>query len=167
MDDELIDIVDKDDRVIGQRLRSELTSENRCQGRAVNAFLVNANGELWIPRRTAHKAMFPLHLDMSCAGHVQSGEDYETALRRELAEELNLDLDTLPWRLLAHLSPYTDGVSMFMQAYEIRFDQTPHWNEDDFIDAHWLTADALAAQIQQGAQTKPDLPRLIKRFYHT
>lgn len=165
MEDELMDVVDQFDQVVGQKLRSELYAENSSNCRAINAFLVNSQGQLWIPRRTAQKRLFPLHLDMSCGGHVCSGESYEAALQRELQEELNLDLGQVAWSLLGHLSPYRDGVSMFMNVYEIRSDATPAWNPDDFIEAAWFDVGELQNQIQSGDLVKGDLPFLIEKFY--
>src|SRR5690242_2222479 len=66
MQDELLDIVDQLDQVIDQKWRSEV-QKNRDSFiiRAVWLFIVNKNGKLWIPRRTASKTSFPLSLDGS------------------------------------------------------------------------------------------------------
>ncbi|WP_292736317.1 NUDIX domain-containing protein [Nostoc sp. JL31] len=40
-------------------------------------------------RRSAHKSIFPLCLDVSMGGYVETGETYEDALQRELKEEFN------------------------------------------------------------------------------
>jgi isopentenyldiphosphate isomerase len=55
----------------------------------LNAFLVNDYGQIWIPRRSSLKRIFPLCLDMSVGGHVVSGESYEEAFRRELLVQLD------------------------------------------------------------------------------
>jgi isopentenyldiphosphate isomerase len=165
MEDEWMDVVDIDDNVIGRKKRSELYAENSPNCRAINAFLINAQGQLWIPRRTAHKRLFPLHLDMSCGGHVMSGESYEDALQREVAEELNLDIRQVPWRLLGHLTPYDDGVSMFMKVYEIQCDETPKWNPDDFVESYWLWPGEILDRIEDGALAKGDLSVLVAKFY--
>ena len=165
IEDEWMDVVDRCDNVIGQKRRSELYAEDSPNCRAINAFLVNERGQLWIPRRTAHKRIFPLHLDMSCGGHVRSGESYDDALKREVREELNLDLEHVPWQLLGHLSPYVDGISMFMQVYEIHSDETPRWNSDDFVEACWLYTEQILDRIRNGDPAKGDLPLLIERFY--
>jgi len=74
--DEYLDLVDLQDSVIGRKLRSEVYAEHLSNFRVVNAFVLNSKGELWIPRRTADKRIFPLCLDMSVGGHVESGESY-------------------------------------------------------------------------------------------
>jgi isopentenyldiphosphate isomerase len=165
MEDELMDVVDRHDNVIGQKRRSELYAEDSPNCRAINAFLVNAKGQIWIPRRTAHKRLFPLHLDMSCGGHLRSGESYEEALKREVREELNLAIAQVRWRELGHLTPYDDGVSMFMKVYEMQGNETPRWNTDDFVESYWLWPWEIMDRIRNGERVKDDLPLLVERFY--
>jgi len=74
--DEWLDVVDADDRVVGRVKRSMAWVEG-LPVRVANAFLVSSRGELWIPRRTRRKRMFPGCLDLSVGGHVGSGEWYE------------------------------------------------------------------------------------------
>ena len=57
--------MDKDDCVIGTMRRSEVYAKKIHDVRVVNAFIINSKGELWIPRRAAHKRNYPLCLDMS------------------------------------------------------------------------------------------------------
>lgn len=47
--DELQDIVDAEDRVVGVRWRSQLYREEACNFRVINAFQKNREGKLWIP----------------------------------------------------------------------------------------------------------------------
>lgn len=88
--EEWLDLVNEHDQVVGRVTRSEAWA-NKFLVRVINAFVVNTAGQLWIPRRTAHKRMFPNCLDMSVGGHVEPGESYEAAFQRETFEELNLD----------------------------------------------------------------------------
>ena len=163
--DEYLDLVDENDTVIGKKKRLEVYAEHLSHFRTVSAFLINSKGELWIPRRTPDKALFPSCLDMSMGGHVESGEIYEQTFVREIQEELNLDVDTLPHRLLGHLTPPRDGISSFMNVYEIRTDHAPTYNEEDFVEYFWLTPVALLERIDNGEKAKSDLPKLVKIFY--
>ncbi|MEM7795158.1 MAG: NUDIX domain-containing protein [Cyanobacteria bacterium P01_C01_bin.118] len=164
--DELIDIVDKDDNVIGQKQRSVIIQEQLSNYRVINAFLINAKGELWIPRRTPHKTLFPSGLDVSVGGYVGSGESYEMALIRELREELNLELDQVSYRSLGHLSPYIHDCSSFMTVYEIQYEHSPIYNPHDFSDACWIKPKALMDKVNQEKYLpKSDLIKLVILFY--
>jgi isopentenyldiphosphate isomerase len=163
--DELLDLVNDNDEVIGTKLRSEVYAEGLKNFRVVNAMIVNDKGELWIPRRAAHKKIFPLGLDMSMGGHVESGEGYDETFRRETAEELNLDVTTVPIKLLGKLTPHEDGVSAFQQVYEIKLNEAPAYNPDDYISYEWLTPQALLNQLASGEKSKDDLPIIVKKFY--
>lgn len=165
MPDECLDLVDQNDAVIGQKKRSEIYAEHLSNFRVVNAFIINSKGELWIPRRTAHKKVFPLCLDMSVGGHVESGETYDETFKRETQEELNFDTDKYQVRLLGHLTPQKDGVSAFMNVYEIKMDETPDYNTEDFFEYLWLTPKALLERTISGEKVKSDLPKLVKIFY--
>jgi isopentenyldiphosphate isomerase len=164
-EDEILDLVDDSDIVIGQKPRSEIYAEKISNFRVVNAFIVNSKGEIWIPRRAAHKRIVPLGLDMSMGGHVASGETYEQAFKRETAEELNIDTDKVEVKFLGHLTPANDGVRCFMKVYEINMDQAPDYNPHDFIEYFWLKPEEIVERIEKGDKAKSDLVKLIKIFY--
>jgi isopentenyldiphosphate isomerase len=163
--DEYLDLVDEDDEVIGRMLRSQVYAEDRSNFRVVNAFIVNEGGFLWIPRRAASKRIFPLCLDMSMGGHVQSGERYHEAFERELLEETNLDIAHCDYHLLGKLMPHLHGVSAFMQVYEVRVRGDVSYNHDDFVEAFWLKPQEVLDRLAAGDVSKDDLPRLIWEFY--
>lgn len=159
--DELLDIVDSNDTIIGQKYRTELYTENASNFRVINALLINQERKVWIPRRSANKKLFPLCLDASVGGHVMAGETYDQAFMRELKEELNLELDVVKAMLLAKLTPTQHKVSAFMHVYIIETEDEPCYNTDDFISAAWYTIPHLQECIKQGEKTKGDLPILI------
>ena len=163
--EEILDLVDENDHVIGQKPRSAIYAEGLKNFRVVNAFVVNSEGKLWIPRRSAHKKLFPLGLDMSMGGHVESGESYDVAFGRELKEELGLDAQHISYALLGHLSPYQDNVSAFMNVYEIKINDVPDYEKKDFTEYFWLTPQEVLNRLAHGEKAKDDLPRLIRIFY--
>lgn len=163
--DEWLDLVDEHDQVIGKKTRSQVYAEGLTNFRVINVFLINSKGELWIPRRTANKRICPLALDMSVGGHVSSGESYEETLIRETKEEIDIDLQSVPFRELGHLTPHEHGMSAFQKVYEISYEEVPGYNRDDFIEYFWLTPQAFFARLAAGDRSKDDLPKLIKIFY--
>lgn len=162
--DEYLDLVNENDEVIGSKPRSEVYAEGLSNFRVVNAFVVNTEGNIWIPRRTSDKRIFPSCLDMSMGGHVETGESYDETFKRELQEELNLNTDTIEWKMIGHLTP-KDGVSAYMNVYEIRMDQAPNYNPQDYTEYFWLSPNEVLERLASGDKAKGDLPTLVKRFY--
>ena len=163
-DDEYLDLVDENDNVIGKKKRSDVYQENISNYRVVNAFVVRSDSLIWIPRRSASKKYFPLSLDVSVGGHVESCESYQQALYREASEELNIDIGQYKNRLLGHLKP-ADGVSSFMNVYEIIMDETPHFNTNDFVEYFLLSPNDILEKVSNGEKAKTDLVKLVKLFY--
>lgn len=163
--DELLDLVDLQDQVIGQAPRSEVYAQKLNNFRVVNLFLINDQEQLWIPRRTANKKLFPLSLDTSMGGHVSSGESYEQALKRELQEELNIELDQIDYQMVGKLNPQAHGTSAFMQVYLIRTNYTPNYNQQDFCESYWLSPADLLVWIKQGEPCKGDLPIIVRQLF--
>lgn len=76
---------------------------------------------------------------MSMGGHVETGESYEAVLKRELLEEVRLEVEKTNCELLGYLTPHETGVSALMKVYRIRTDEVPLYNKDDFLEAQWLS----------------------------
>jgi isopentenyl-diphosphate Delta-isomerase len=89
-DNEILEIVDHHDRVIGTATRAEIHRRGLMH-RSVHIFVFNASGEIYVQRRSEAKDRHPSKLDSSAAGHVDPGESYESAAMRELGEELGID----------------------------------------------------------------------------
>ncbi len=90
MPEEIFDVVDEQDRVIGRATRGEVHAQKLLH-RAVHVFVFNDAYELLLQMRSANKDEFPLTYTSSCSGHVDSGETYDEAARREMQEELGLE----------------------------------------------------------------------------
>ena len=160
---EMLDIVSKDDEVIGKIDRRMLDLGKNPGFRVINAFLINSIGKIWVPRRHKSKRFFPMHLDASIGGHVMSGESYDEALKREAYEETSLVISET--MLVAKLTPHAHGVSAFMNVYLINCDETPKFNENDFCEYYWLQPREVLARIQNGEKAKGDLEIILKKVF--
>jgi isopentenyl-diphosphate Delta-isomerase len=92
--DELIDIVDENNNVVGTTTAAE-AHEKKIMHRIAGVFVFDVDGGLYL--QTGNKYG---KLDLSVGGHVQKGESYEDAARREMCEEIGL---TAP---LQHVSTF-------------------------------------------------------------
>jgi 16S rRNA (adenine1518-N6/adenine1519-N6)-dimethyltransferase len=60
--------------------------------RAVHILIFNQVGDVYLQLRSRWKDRHPLKWDSSAAGHVTAGENYDETARRELMEELGVDV---------------------------------------------------------------------------
>lgn len=86
---EIFDVVDENDRVIGQESRHNVHARG-LRHRAVHIFVFNKRGDLFLQKRSRWKDRHPGQWDSSAAGHVNAGDDYATTAPRELREELGV-----------------------------------------------------------------------------
>jgi len=159
-EDELLDLVDENDQVIGTILRSKsmlVHREGRGYLRAAELFIRNTDGQLWIPRRSMKKSIAPGGLDYSASGHVASGESYEEALRREVKEELNLDIKWESLKLIHKFPPVGDEPKFFRAVYIYESDEVPDFNRDDFTEYYWLTPEELLTKLEASELAKRSL----------
>jgi|SRR5438552_1635795 len=98
MVEEIFDVVNERDEVIGQRPRSEI-HRLKLNHRAVHVLVFNSRGELFLQKRSMKKDCFPGTWDSSASGHVASGESYDACCVRELREEIGLEPAKPPKRL--------------------------------------------------------------------
>ena len=87
--DEILDVVDSTDNVVGKASRFQV-HENELMHRSAHILVFNTSGDLFIQKRAMIKDESPGLWDSSAAGHVESGENYISCANRELKEELDL-----------------------------------------------------------------------------
>jgi isopentenyldiphosphate isomerase len=115
--DELVDIVDAEDRVVGRAPRGEATAR-RLRHRSVSVQVRDPEGRLFVHRRTPVKLVFPSMYDVVVGGVVGAGESYDEAALREAEEELGVTGLPRPERRLHFL--YESPVhTWFLQVYEV------------------------------------------------
>lgn len=159
--DELLDLVNNNDEVIGTIYRSEAYRKNIHTIRVVFAFVINDQNELWIPRRSPNKTLFPSCLDASVAGHVTSGESYYEGFVRETEEELGLDVAHFKHKEIGSLSPYIHTIFGFTKLYLIYANNVSNYNRDDFSSAEWIKPELLYKKLQEGEKAKDDLIHIV------
>ena len=90
MDEEIFDVTNERDEVIGRGTRSEVHRRGLMH-RATHVLVFNSQGEVFLQKRSLKKDRQPGLWDSSASGHLDSGEDYDACAVRELREELGLE----------------------------------------------------------------------------
>ena len=88
--DELLDIVNDEDMVTGQEMRSSV-HQLGLQHRGVHVFLFTQDGKMLIQKRSADRTSSPSLLDCSVSEHIKAGENYFEAAVRGMREEMSVD----------------------------------------------------------------------------
>lgn len=87
--EEIFDVVNERDEVIGQAPRREVHARGLWH-RAVHVLVFNARGEVFLQKRSMLKDTAKGKWDSSASGHLDTGEDYDACAVRELREEIGL-----------------------------------------------------------------------------
>jgi len=91
---EYLDIVDKNGNKTGEiKPRKEVHSKGYLH-RAVHVWIINSKKELLVQRRSSNKDVYQHKLYVAVAGHPVSGEDEIEGIKREVLEEIGIELDT-------------------------------------------------------------------------
>ena len=87
---EMLDIYNEDGSAAGYQATRTAAHQIGLWHKTVHVWIRNRNGEILLQKRSMSKEVFPGCWDVSCAGHVDSGESAVEAAIRELHEELGI-----------------------------------------------------------------------------
>ncbi len=150
MSEEIFDVVNERDEVVGQNTRREVHRLGLLH-RAVHVLVFNARGEIFLQLRSAKKDRHPSVWDSSASGHVDSGEDYDTTAVREAREEIGLKLSQTPKRLFKiDACAETDAEFVWVYRCENEGPFTLHPDEIDRGD--WFTPATVTSWIRERPQ---------------
>lgn len=149
MSEEIFDIVNAHDEVIGQAPRKEVHARGLWH-RAVHVLVFNARGELFLQKRSQLKDTAKGKWDSSSSGHVDSGEAYDHTAVRELQEEIGLTVQTPPQRLFK-LSPCPETGWEFCWIYRCESEGPFTLNPQEIETGGWFTP----ARITEWIKTSP------------
>ncbi len=146
--DEILDIVDAEDNVIGRAPRGEATAK-RLRHRCVFILARDADDRIFVHRRTAEKLVFPSMHDMFVGGVVGAGESYDEAAKREAEEELGVSgLSPVPLFRFLYESPEH---TWWSAVYETRTPTEVAPQQEEVAWHTFLTEDELASRLSEWA----------------
>ncbi|WP_371646402.1 MULTISPECIES: NUDIX hydrolase [unclassified Streptomyces] len=147
--DEVLDVVDRDDRVTGRAPRGEVYAGGLLH-RCVFVQARDAQGRIFVHRRTASKLVFPSAYDMFVGGVVGAGESYAQAALREAEEELGVAGLAQPAPLFKFLYEGPGG-AWWSYVHEVRCELPVRPQESEVAWHAWLSEGELAGRVADGA----------------
>lgn len=166
MAEELWDIYDAARRRTGRIARRGVPMARDEYHIVVHVWLRNSRGEYLLSRRTANKS-FPLQWECT-GGSALRGEESEAAARREVLEELGIDLGGRPGRLLCSVRREHESWPDFADVWLFDID-TPlaaiRFQPGETCAAMWTAPMHIEAMIARGACMGRDIyPYLDELF---
>ncbi|MFC0601642.1 NUDIX hydrolase [Streptomyces palmae] len=143
--DELLDIVDERDRVVGQARRAEATAR-RLRHRCAFVLVRDGADRIFVHRRTARKLVFPSKYDLFVGGVVGAGESYDQAALREAEEELGVSGLPVPEPLFGFLYESPEH-TWWSRVYQVRCELPVAPQESEVAWHTFLTEQEVAERL--------------------
>jgi len=174
MTEELFDVVNERDEVIGRAPRREVHARG-LRHRAVHVLVFNSRGEIFLQKRSTKKDREPGVWDSSCSGHVDSGEIYDETAARELREEIGLDLSkekpapkaARPLEKLFKISACKETDAEFVWVYRCENDGPFQLHPDEIETGNWFTPEKVSSWVAEHPQDFAGAFRLVWKLFLT
>jgi isopentenyldiphosphate isomerase len=147
MAEEIFDVVDEHDSVIGQETRRRV-HQLGLKHRAVHVLVFNARGHVFLQKRSLLKDNWPGVWDSSASGHVDAGEDYDPCAVRELREELGWTLAAPPERLFK-IAACADTGQEHVWVYRLQAGGPFILHPEEIDTGDWFHPDVVTAWINR------------------
>lgn len=163
MSEEIFDVVNERDEVIGRKPRGEVHRLGLLH-RAVHVLAFNSLGHVFLQKRSMKKDKSPGKWDSSASGHLDSGEDYDACALRELREEIGLRLEVCPERIF-RLNAGEETDQEFVWVYRCASEGPFELNADEIDRGDWFDPEEVTAWVNQHPEDFASAFRLIWKTY--
>ena len=153
---EILDQVDENGKVIGQAPRSVFHSSPNMIHAVVHCWLFSNKGNILWQQRSMQKVTSPWKWDMSCGGHILSGHNPETTLKRELEEELGLtDIEV---KFIEKYIHGNDTQTELIYLYYGIIDETTEFRlqKDEVEKVEWIKPSVAQQKVLDGERDSTD-----------
>jgi isopentenyl-diphosphate delta-isomerase len=148
-DDDLLIVVDEDDRAVGHLDKRACHDGEGVLHRAFSVFIFNRRGELLLQRRADEKRLWPGFWSNSCCSHPRRGERLEEAAARRLEEELGIAAELVYLYTFRYHARYSDAGSEreVCSVFVGRSDGPVRANRREIAEWRWIAPADLEAEL--------------------
>ena len=147
MPQEIFDVVNERDEVVGQAPRKEVHACGLWH-RAVHVLVFNAHGEVFLQKRSMKKDIAAGKWDSSASGHLDTGEAYDACAVREVREEIGLQLAQTPQQLFKIDACQETGWE-FCWIYRCESEGPFVLHPDEIETGGWFTPEAVTQWVDE------------------
>lgn len=163
--DEVIDVVDLNDNVIGTTTKKVANSNPDIIHREVGVLVYDNHNRVLLQQRHHKKHKAPLEWTLSACGHVPSGMATLDAAHMELHEELSIKA-TIEFKFKKHYKHTNEQV--FFTYFHAKFDLISEvkFNPEEVEDVKWVSKQELADMIRKGEKIEPHALADVLDFFN-
>ncbi len=144
MSEEVFDIVDEENNIIGQAPRSKCHGDPSLIHRTAHVVVYHTDGRILLQKRSCKKDLLGGFWDTAVGGHLDLGETFEQGAAREMHEELGLPLETdlqylCDWKIRNEVE--SENVRIFKTVSDGPFnfdqdeiDEVRFWSREELLD---------------------------------
>lgn len=159
---EILDIINLNDQIIGQDTKENIYLEKHMH-RIVHIFIKDSSGRQLLQLRSIKSSYLPLHWSTAVGGHVQSGESYEDAARREMTEEIGILDCTL--REIGRFFYEWIGPKKYLGVFEAIIDTGFMPSEQEVAEVRFFLLEEAQELIMTGEKIHPELKFLWEKIF--
>jgi len=163
MSEEIFDVVNERDEVVGQNTRREVHRLG-LKHRAVHVLVFNSRGEVFLQKRSMKKDIAAGLWDSSTSGHIDSGEDYDACAVRELREEIGLEVESCSERLFKIDACKETGWE-FCWVYRCKAEGPFQLHPDEIESGGWFAPEKITRWIEEKPGDFASAFRLIWKMF--
>jgi isopentenyl-diphosphate delta-isomerase type 1 len=143
--DELLDLVNEHDEIIGTVWKSQAHQDPKLIHREVAIVIFNDQKKTLLQRRSMNKTNGPGSWKVAAAGHVEHGEEPAIAIRRELREELGLEVEPVFFKKIFQKYQYREARFTWCYYAVVKGEPKIILERDEVMDYAWVNLDELEA----------------------
>ncbi|MBM3211601.1 NUDIX domain-containing protein [Candidatus Poribacteria bacterium] len=150
MGKEYLDVIDKSGKIIGKATRQECHRNKSLAHRTAHVLVFNSKGELFLQKRSMNKDIQPGKWDTSVGGHLDPGETFDQAVRREIKEELGIET---PLEYIYEYWMHSEVETEYVHTYTCVYDGPIKFDPKEISEGRFWTKEEIESNLGSGVFT--------------